>query len=100
MSDPFQRLHDSAFRRLGADAVYTPPSGSPVPCRVLLGQGDAEWRDHGPGVTTPARIAELRVSEVPVVKEKGLLAIGGQTFTVQRASQPDDDRLLWRAELR
>lgn len=100
MADPFQRMHDSTFRRLGVDAVYTPPSGDPINCRAIFVQPDVDWRGGEGAVTTPSRIAEVRVSEVAEMKEKGRLAIGGQSFTVQKASRPDADRLLWRLELR
>jgi hypothetical protein len=100
MMDPFQRMHDSVSRRLGTDAVYTPPSGAPVPCRITPRQPDADWRTGDSGVTSTARVAEVRVSEVPVMEEEGVLAIGGESFVIQKASRPDADRLLWRLELR
>jgi hypothetical protein len=100
MTDPFQRMHDSVFRRLGADAVYAPPSGAPVACRTILRQPDADWRTGDSGVTSTARIAEVRVSEVPAMEEEGTLAIGGESFAIQKVSRPDAERLLWRLELR
>ncbi|TWA76444.1 hypothetical protein FBZ83_11995 [Azospirillum brasilense] len=100
MPTPFQRMLDSAFRRHGIDAVYTPPrGGSPVPCRASFTHGDRNWRYQDAGVSTPARIAEVRASEVPLMEEEGTLAIGGRTYVIANATQPDADRLLWRLEL-
>ncbi|GAA4247519.1 hypothetical protein GBZ26_11320 [Azospirillum formosense] len=100
MPIPFQRTLDSVFRRHGVDAVYTPPrGGAPVPCRLTFARGDKEWRFREAGASTPARIAEARVSEVPLMEEEGVLAIGGQTYVIGNATQPDADRLLWRLEL-
>ncbi|CAO3453875.1 hypothetical protein [Azospirillum argentinense] len=100
MPNPFQRTLDSVFRRRGEDAVYTPPlGGAPVPCRVTFTQGDRNWRFQEAGASTPARIAEVRASEVPLMKEEGTLVIGGRTYAIANATQPDADRLLWRLEL-
>ncbi|OYD82506.1 head-tail joining protein [Azospirillum brasilense] len=82
------------------DALYTPPNGgAPVPCRATLSHGDHNWRYQDVGTSTPARIAEIRASEVGSMKEEGTLAIGGQTYAIQSARRPDPDRLLWRLEL-
>ncbi|MFC5358257.1 head-tail joining protein [Azospirillum himalayense] len=92
-----QRMLDSAFRRYGVDAVYAPPrGGAPVPCHVIFAQGDV----LADGFNSSARISEVRASEVPTMKEEGTLTIGGKTYTIQAARQPDPDRLLWRLELR
>ncbi|MGF7178433.1 head-tail joining protein [Azospirillum doebereinerae] len=98
----FDSLFDTLFAdpNMASSAVYTPPGGSPVACRVSFRQPDVDWRSDGSGVSTTSRIAEVRVSEVAVMEEEGTLAIGGQTFTIQKASRPDADRLLWRLELR
>lgn len=86
---------------MASDATYTPPGGGdPVSCRAILRQPDVDWRGGEVEVATPSRIAEVRVSEVPVMKEAGTLAIGGKSYTIQKASRPDADRLLWRLELR
>ncbi|AWJ86325.1 hypothetical protein TSH58p_22685 (plasmid) [Azospirillum sp. TSH58] len=100
MSSPFQRSIDSVFRRFGVDAAYTPPrGGAPMPCRAVFTQGDKEWRFREAGASTPARIAEVRASEVPVMEEEGTLTIGGRTCVIGNATQPDADRLVWRLEL-
>ena len=86
---------------MASDAIYTPPGGGdPVSCRAILRQPDVDWRGGEVEVTTPSRIAEVRVSEVPSMKEGGALAIGGKTYTIQHASRRDADRMLWRLELR
>ncbi len=86
---------------MASDATYTAPGGgAPVSCRAILRQPDVDWRGGEVEVTTPSRIAEVQVSEVPVMKEAGTLAIGGKSYTIQKASRPDADRLLWRLELR
>ncbi|MCW2242802.1 head-tail joining protein [Azospirillum canadense] len=100
MANPFQRLLDSTFLRLGTEAVYTPPDGgAPVPCWVTFRQPDAEFSAFGGGVTLPARIAEVRAAEVAAPEESGTLAVAGQTYRITRATQPDADRRLWRLEL-
>ena len=82
---------------MASDAVYTPPRGGPpVPCRASFTQGDV----LSEGFNSSARIAEVRASEVSVMKEEGTLTIAGKTYTIQAARQPDTDRLLWRLELR
>lgn len=87
---------------MASDATYTAPgpAGTSTSCRAVFRQPDTDWRGNDAEVTTPSRIAEVRVSEVPVMKEAGTLAIGGKTYTIQKASRPDADRLLWRLELR
>jgi len=87
---------------MASDATYTAPGsgGTPIACRAVFRQPDTEWRGDGVEVTTPSRIAEVRVSEVPVMKEAGTLAIDGKTYTIQHASRRDADRMLWRLELR
>ncbi|MBP2297956.1 head-tail joining protein [Azospirillum picis] len=94
-------LHASVAQVWGRPAIYTPPSGAPVAsCRAVLSEGDRDWRSGGSGVTTPARIAEVRVSEVPLMEIEGTLAIGADVFVIDKTSQPDADRLLWRLELK
>ena len=87
---------------MASDATYTAPGpgGAPTPCRAVFRQPDTDWRGDGVDVTTPSRIAEVRVSEVPMMKEAGTLTIGGKSYTIQKASRSDADRLLWRLELR
>jgi hypothetical protein len=87
---------------MASDATYTPPGGGgvPTPCRAVFRQPDTDWRGNDAEVTTPSRIAEVRVSEIPVMKEAGTLAIGGKSYTIQHASRRDADRMLWRLELR
>lgn len=85
---------------MASDAVYTPPrGGAPVPCRASFECGDKEWRYQEAGASTPVRIAEVRASEVPLMEEEGTLTIGGRTYVIGTATQPDADRLLWRLGL-
>ncbi|CAO3440118.1 head-tail joining protein [Azospirillum endophyticum] len=93
-------LHSPVSQVWGRPAIYTPPSGTPVPCVAVLSEGDRDWRSGGSGVTTPARIAEVRVSEVAVMEIDGLLTVGADVFVIDKATQPDTDRLLWRLELK
>ncbi|QCO05450.1 head-tail joining protein [Azospirillum argentinense] len=98
----FDAMMDVLFAdpNMASDAVYTPPrGGATVPCRASFEHGDKEWRFREAGASTPARIAEVRASEVPLMEEEGTLAIGGRTYVIANATQPDDDRLLWRLEL-
>lgn len=99
----FAAMFDTLFAdpNMAAQAVYTPPGGgAPVPCAVMFRAPDFDWRGGEASVTTPARVAELRVSEVALVEEEGVLEVAGRTYTVQHAKHPDADRLLWRVELR
>ncbi|MGF7176991.1 head-tail joining protein [Azospirillum doebereinerae] len=98
----FAGMLDSLFAdsNMAVDALYTPPDGGPpVPCRAMIRQPDVDWRSGGSAIGTTARIAEIRVSEVAAMEEEGLLAFGGRTASVQKASRPDADRLVWRLEL-
>ncbi|KAA0572217.1 hypothetical protein FZ983_32115 [Azospirillum sp. B21] len=86
---------------MASDAAYTAPGGSSAaPCRAIFRQPDTDWRGGDAEVTAISRIAEVQVSEIPVMKEGGSLTVGGKTYTIQKASRPDADRLLWRLELR
>lgn len=99
----FAAMLDTLFAdpNMAVDALYTPPDGSPaVPCRAQLRQPDLDWRGGDASIGTPSRVAEVRVSEIPVMEEEGGLSIGGQAYTIQKASRPDRARLLWRLELR
>lgn len=99
--DPAQALA-ALFRVFGVDALYTAPGGgSPVACRLAwVTQADRPVSlFEGVGVSTPARLAELRVSEVPLVEEGGTVTVGGTAYAVHAAARADADRLLWRLEL-
>ncbi|MDR6770379.1 hypothetical protein [Azospirillum sp. BE72] len=87
---------------MASDATYTAPGlgGVPTPCRAIFRQTDMDWRGNDVEVSTPGRIAEVRVAEVPMMKEGGTLAVDGKSYTIQSASRPNTDRTLWRLELR
>lgn len=100
MTDMAKLALDPSFQIFGVSGVYAPLTGDPVACRVILREPDTDWHVGEASVSTASRIAEVRVSEVAVMEEEGTLAIGGDTFVIQKASRPDADRLLWRLELR
>lgn len=104
MIDIDSLLHGPVAQVWGRPAIYTPPSstvgGTPVSCVAVLSAGDRDWRSGGSGVTTPARMAEVRVSEVAVMEIEGTLTVGADIFVIDKATQPDTDRLLWRLELK
>lgn len=93
---------NALFATLGVDAVYTAPGGgTATPCRLAwVTQGDRSVPAfEGVTLSTPARLAELRVAEVPLVEEGGTVTVGGTTHPVHAAARADADRLLWRLEL-
>lgn len=99
--EAFATMHDDVFGdpNMAVDAVYTPAGGgSPVACRVVRRNPDADWRS-GTGTNTPARTVKVRRSELTVASEGGQLAINGETFPVLNVTVPDRHRLLWQLEL-
>ncbi|MGQ9367701.1 head-tail joining protein [Azospirillum sp. ST 5-10] len=96
----FSAALDRVFAsRLAIAATVVRDGEAAVPCRVMWRAPDRDWSGAGAGATAAARIAELRVSEVPDLAEGDQLTVRGVTHTVQKASHPDADRLLWRVEL-
>lgn len=96
----FDTMLSGVFAAFGVDASYTPPGGGTANVvRVLWANPDQVETAFGPGVSTPARVAEIRVSELATAAEGGTLAVGGTSWRVTRASRPDGDRLVWRLEL-
>jgi hypothetical protein len=96
----FDTMLSSAFRGFGMGGVYTPPGGGTAnDVRVMWANPDQVEASFGIGVNTPARIAEIRVSQLALAEENGTLVVGGTTYRVTRASKPDPDRLVWRLEL-
>lgn len=81
-------------------ATYTPAAGDPVSCRVIWKRPDAVFSPFaGAGVAVPARIADVRVSEVTTAAGGDSLTVGGATYPVESATQPDPRRLKWRLHL-
>lgn len=106
MGNAFTDGLDALFTdpNFGADATYLAPSGgAAVPCRLVFVQPD-DVLGAGLAVAAPARHADIRVSQVAVVEEKGVVTlvdaagapIAGQSFRVRSPRQPDDQRWVWR----
>ena len=90
----------AASSKISVAGIYTPDTGSPIPCRVIVKMADEPYgAGYGAGAVMPSRIAEMRVSEVAVAAEGDTISIGGSDYPANAASQPDPDRLLWRLEL-
>lgn len=88
------------FATLGVPGIYTPADGQPIACQILLRRPDRDWQfGGGIGTTSQSTVAEVRTAEVPTAKEGDTLAVGGRTYGVTKASQPDPDRLSWSLEL-
>lgn len=102
MTDAVTAALDAAFAdpNTASDATYTPAVGDAVACRVIWRRPDELYQPFaGGGVAVPARVAEIRVSEVAAAAEGDSITIDGATYPVDAATRPDPRRLKWRLML-
>jgi hypothetical protein len=86
---------------LSLPAVYTPPAGAPVACRVIRCRGEALARLAEVGVNRAPDLFDLRAVDVAQPVEGATLAVteNGATATYRvRAAVPDTSRLAWRLD--
>ncbi|MBI4184917.1 MAG: hypothetical protein HY521_13080 [Proteobacteria bacterium] len=105
MSDPFARMIDACFARLGSAATYTPAGGAGVavtaiarrPDRLEAPLGTPGFR-LGPAAQAAALVADVRRSEVAAPARGDTLALGGLAYPVIEA-EIDSLGLVWRLVL-
>lgn len=103
----FSSMLDRLFEGpLGVDATWwsEDPAIGTLGVRILWKSPDDVFRGGLAGGEAPARIAEVRVSELASVAEGDIFtptdgADAGVEFTVARASKRDSDRLVWTLEV-
>lgn len=103
----FSAALDAMFTdpNIGTDASYQAPAGAvPVPCRVIFTQPDIDFAGPGLSVSAPKRQCDIRVSEIALVEENGIVTflddtgvpIPGETYRVRSPNRPDMRRFVWR----
>jgi hypothetical protein len=92
----------AAFRLMGADASYEPPSGPAVEgLRVIVGKADALAEIHGASFVAAQRVVEVRKSQLPSPVAKGVFVVTRKDGSTERyiiGAQPkieDPDGLVW-----
>ncbi|CAO3355511.1 head-tail joining protein [Azospirillum palustre] len=87
-----------AFLTFGEAATYTPPAGSPMPCRVIR-EGGGKPVKFGPVTVYLASLAfDVRASDVPDPTTGGVFTVGAMAYTVTGTPyHPEDDPhgLVW-----
>ncbi|MBP2227637.1 hypothetical protein J2847_000917 [Azospirillum agricola] len=87
-----------AFLTFGEAATYTPPAGSPVPCRVIR-EGGGKPVKFGPVTVYLASLTfDVRASDVPDPATGGVFQVGAMAYTVTGTPyHPEDDPhgLVW-----
>lgn len=87
---------DGVFAAFGQVATYDPPDGGDtVAVTVILRAPDVmDGLSEGRQLAV-ARIAEVRVAECAVVKEGGMLIVGGEMLRIKTVTKMDPSRLVW-----
>lgn len=84
---------------LAANAIYTPPGGEPVACRIMLSRPDETVEFGGSKLVVGSVIIEVRASEVAAPVRGGSFSIGDEIYTICAApKQPDPECLIWRCQ--
>ena len=85
---------------LAVDAVYTPPGGDDVPCRIMLRRPDETVEFGGSKLVVGSVLIEVRASEVSAPAKGGTFTVGDTTYAISAVPrQPDPDRMIWRCEV-
>lgn len=89
----------SPISNLAVDAVYTPPGGKGVACRIMPRRPDETAEFGGSKPVVGSVVIEVRASEVAAPARGGTFTVGEMAYTVGAVRrQPDPDRLIWRCE--
>jgi len=84
---------------LAVDAVYTPPGGQGVTCKIMLRRPDGTVEFGGSKVVVGSVLIEVRASEVSAPAKGGRFTVGDTTYAISAVPRrPDPDRLVWRCE--
>lgn len=87
-----------AFLTFGEAATYTPPAGSPMPCRVIR-EGGGKPVKFGPVTVYLSSLTfDVRASDVPDPSAGGVFQVGAMAYTVTGTPyHPEDDPhgLVW-----
>lgn len=87
-----------AFLTFGEAATYTPPAGSPIPCRVIR-EGGGKPVKFGPvTVYLTSLTFDVRASDVPDPTTGGVFQVGAMAYTITGMPyHPEDDPhgLVW-----
>jgi len=87
----------TADEMTGSDAIYSPQSAAPIPCRVLI-QHEAPWLDEFGAVTDYKTRAEVAIIETGRAQVGDQITVQGVTFSVIAYADGSDDgvvRGLW-----
>ncbi|WP_376957718.1 hypothetical protein ABNQ39_11355 [Azospirillum sp. A26] len=98
-----------AFLAFGEAATYTPPAGSPTPCRIIR-EGGGKPVKFGPVTVYLSSLTfDVRASDVPAPTTGGVFQVGAMTYTITGTPyHPEDDPhglvwscgVLWGAPIR
>jgi len=84
---------------LAVDAVYTPPGGAGVVCRIMLRRPDQTVDFGGSKLVVGSVLIEVRASEVSGPVRGGTFNVGDTVFAIGAVPRrPDPDRLIWQCE--
>jgi len=84
---------------LAVDAIYTPPEGEGVACRIMLRRPDETVEFGGSKLVVGSVLIEVRTSEIATPAKGGTFTVGDTTYAISAVPRrPDPDRLMWRCE--
>ena len=84
---------------LAVDAVYTPPGGEGVACRIMLRRPDETVEFGGSKLVVGSVVIEVRASEVSAPAKGGTFTVGDGVYAITAVPRlPDTERLIWRCE--
>ena len=100
MTSPFSLMTDTIFgSALGQDARFLPVDGPTVtPVRVVWRHADEHAALFTVGNSLPARLLEVRISEVPRVVTGDQFVIADTAYTVAKVKK-DRDGLVYHCEI-
>ena len=88
-------------RNMAVDAMHFPSGAGPgEPCRVIVGQPDAQADFGGARLVADSVSLQLLTSEVPELAAGDEVEVGPETFRIAGEPMRDALRLVWTAEAR
>ena len=94
---------DTWFRQWGKPAVYQPPVGAAIPCKVIVRNADHVLGiDHGSPLVVE-RVLEVRASEIALPVRAGVFTrtdVAEAYTIIADAEARDDLRLIWTLRYR